>query len=186
MISRSCPKCGSHSIRGSQRQRISESWLRLILIRPSRCRECHFRFFRFSPPFGQLRAGVQSYSRKGRNGADPGPGQGMGGTVAVEEEPGLTSATHNRNQADTHPDCGAAADSTKDAPQYAWSKKSNIYHYANCFHVSNISPGNLQHGNFPRAGQTCHEACPVVLVPASKRRSEGSQQADKAVGRPPA
>lgn len=45
--------------------------------------------------------------------------------------------------------------------QYVWSKKSNIYHYADCKTAATIKPENMQRGNAPPAGKTLHQLCPV-------------------------
>jgi len=45
--------------------------------------------------------------------------------------------------------------------QYIWSKKSNVYHYAECKTARAIKPENLQRGNAPPTGKTLHQLCPM-------------------------
>lgn len=43
---------------------------------------------------------------------------------------------------------------------YAWSKKSSVYHVSTCVYVKNISAENLETGTAPPAGKTLHQDCP--------------------------
>jgi len=44
-----CPQCGSEYIRKSRRMGVVEKrLLAVLLVKPFRCEECNFRFFRFS------------------------------------------------------------------------------------------------------------------------------------------
>ncbi len=42
----------------------------------------------------------------------------------------------------------------------AWSKLSNVYHYADCDVVKLIKPANIVFGDTPPAGKTLHKDCP--------------------------
>ena len=105
-------------------------------------------------------AGVRTYWTEIGNGAEPEPGlDAVGGNIVVEVEPGSHSftVTHSGGMVDTYPVWGAAPVS---APAYAWSKKSKVYHHANCSYVANISPHNLERGDSPPEGQRLHKGCP--------------------------
>jgi hypothetical protein len=45
--------------------------------------------------------------------------------------------------------------------KYAWSSRSQVYHYADCDFVANISKENLQQGDTPPPGKRLHTNCPV-------------------------
>jgi len=55
---------------------------------------------------------------------------------------------------------GTAGTSTPAQTQYAWSKHSKVYHYANCKFVENISPEHLVRGTTPPPGMKLHHGCP--------------------------
>ena len=69
-----CPKCSSLCVRRSRRRRIVErTVLTALLVRPFRCVECGWRFFRWSPrknvvirPMDGSTATVARGSGKGR------------------------------------------------------------------------------------------------------------------------
>ena len=90
----------------------------------------------------------------------------IGGNIIVETSPGSATftVTYAGMNVDTYPMWGAASTPTistsSTTPLFAWSKKSNVYHHANCSYVQNISPQNLETGNTPPPGKTLHQACP--------------------------
>jgi hypothetical protein len=43
---------------------------------------------------------------------------------------------------------------------YAWSKKSDLYHFASCKYVRQISRANFEEGDTPPPGKTLHAGCP--------------------------
>ena len=46
------------------------------------------------------------------------------------------------------------------ATTYVWSKKSHVYHYADCSYANSISAENRQTGTTPPADSTLHSGCP--------------------------
>ena len=44
-----CPRCGSNSIRPSWRPAFRDPFLRILGVRPLRCRLCRSRFYLFNP-----------------------------------------------------------------------------------------------------------------------------------------
>jgi hypothetical protein len=44
-----CPGCGSNSIRPSWRRSFGDPFLRILGVRPQRCRLCRSRFYLFNP-----------------------------------------------------------------------------------------------------------------------------------------
>lgn len=119
----------------------------------------------------RLHAGnVLTYWTERGMGADPEPGYDtVGGNIIVEMTPGSQTftVTHSGSQVDTYytwetrptPNTVSPA-SAITTPQFAWSKKSKVYHYANCKYVDNISPGNLERGNTPPPDKELHKGCP--------------------------
>jgi len=108
-------------------------------------------------------AGVKTYWTEIGNGADPEPGYDVvGENIVVEIAPGSNSftVTYSGAMVDRYPVWGASETPAEAIPIYAWSKKSNVYHYSGCRYVANISPLNLERGNSPPAGKTLHEGCP--------------------------
>jgi beta-lactamase superfamily II metal-dependent hydrolase len=118
-------------------------------------------------------AGVKTYWTETGNGADPDPAYDtVGKNIVVEVDPAAQDFTLTPTGASsvTYP-IGAAGGGTAGGgttggvttpaqTQYAWSKNSNVYHYANCKYVQNISPENLVRGATPPAGKTLHRGCP--------------------------
>src|SRR5439155_24931478 len=86
----------------------------------------------------------------------------IGGNIIVEASPGSTTftVTYGGMNVVTYRIWGAGPSPTPSTPLYAWSKKSNVYHHANCSSVQNISPQNLETGNTPPPGKTLHQGCP--------------------------
>ncbi len=93
------------------------------------------------------KAGVKTYWTETGNGADPDPAfDTVAGNVLVQVAPGAPSytVTHAGANPETYPIAagaasGAAGGSTSrtgstpvSQPQYAWSKSSSVYHFANC------------------------------------------------------
>ncbi len=108
-------------------------------------------------------AGVRTYWTELGAGTSPEPGQDVvGGNIIVQVEPGATqfTVTYNGTTVDTYAFHGAPPIAATTMPKYAWSKKSSVYHYANCRYVENISPDNLQRGDTPPQGKHLHEQCP--------------------------
>ena len=52
------------------------------------------------------------------------------------------------------------APSPANAPKYAWSANSKVYHYAECADVARIKPKNLKRGDIPPPEMTLHSGCP--------------------------
>lgn len=108
-------------------------------------------------------AGVKLYWTETGAGEPPDPNMDVvAGTVAVQVQPGDTTFTVTySNQTDTYSlwdTTGSAV--TVPVPRFAWSKKSGVYHYAECKVVSNIKPENLERGDTPPPGKTLHQTCP--------------------------
>jgi len=107
-------------------------------------------------------ADVKTYWTEIGNGVEPDPiFDVIGKNIVVEATPGswAFTVTYGSNQVDTYPDWGAPPGAETEAP-FAWSKNSNIYHFASCKFVKNISAANLQKGNTPPAGKRLHSGCP--------------------------
>jgi len=106
-------------------------------------------------------AGVKTYWTEAGEGVEPEPGfDTVGKNIVVEAAPGASSftVTYGFGQTDTYSMWGPT--DAAPTPTYAWSKKSNVYHYAGCKYVQNISPANLERGNSPPPGKTLHNSCP--------------------------
>ena len=80
----------------------------------------------------------------------------------IETRPCTTTftVTYAGTKVDTYSTWGAGLAPISSMPTFAWSKKSNVYHHANCSYVANISPDNLETGNTPPPGKTLHQGCP--------------------------
>lgn len=107
--------------------------------------------------------GVKTFWTENGNGGDPDPAfDTIAGNIVVEVAPNGASYTVRHGTASvSFPIAGGPG--SPPAPvgaELAWSKKSNIYHFANCKFVNNISPDNLQTGTTPPAGKTLHKDCP--------------------------
>ncbi len=84
----------------------------------------------------------------------------VGGNIIVESAPGSRTftVTYSGTRTETYTLWGA--DNSPDNPTFAWSKQSNVYHFATCRYVQNISPNNLERESTPPTGKTLHEGCP--------------------------
>lgn len=115
------------------------------------------------------KAGVKTYWTEPGGGAEPEPGLDVvGGNIVVEVEPNKDEfkVTYNWSRTDTYAVWGSTSTSipstsTPTESTYAWSKKSNVYHYSGCRYVSNINPTNLVKGNSPPPGKELHKGCPT-------------------------
>lgn len=109
--------------------------------------------------------GVKTYWTERGRGAAPVPGQDtVGGNIIVESAPGSSNftVTYRGTQTDTYSVWGSGSDAQPPAvPKFAWSKRSEVYHYATCRYVENINPNNLEKGQTPPAGKRLHKNCPV-------------------------
>lgn len=108
---------------------------------------------------------VKTYWTERGRGADPVPGQDtVGGNIVVEAAPGSSTftVTYRGTQTDTYSVWDGGGDTQPPAAaKFAWSKRSEVYHYATCRYVENINPGNLEKGQAPPAGKRLHKNCPV-------------------------
>jgi len=112
-------------------------------------------------------AGIKTYWTEKGNGADPDSAlDNVGGNIVVQVEPGSKefSVRHSGDRSETYLVWESKVEteaSNSDTPfTYAWSKKSNAFHYANCSDVAKISPKNLERGTMPPKGKTLHQNCP--------------------------
>lgn len=108
--------------------------------------------------------GVKTYWTTVGNGATPEPGYDIiGGNIIVEVVPNSTrfTVTYSGTLTDTFPLHGATPDPIDVLPDFAWSKKSEVYHHATCRYVENISPWNLERGASPPVGKRLHKDCPI-------------------------
>jgi len=105
-------------------------------------------------------AGVKTYWTEIGAGAAPEPGRDIvAGNIVVQMQPGATNFTVSYGTlTDTFPLWGTSA--TPTVQKYAWSKKSGVYHYADCKYVENIKPENLERGDSPPPGKALHQTCP--------------------------
>ena len=108
-------------------------------------------------------ADVKTYWTERGNGAEPVPGfDVIGGNIIVQVEPSSSgfTVTHSGAQVDKYLLHEASGVLSEPTPEYAWSKRSKIYHYSICRYVKNISPSNLQKGKSPPSGKRLHRGCP--------------------------
>jgi hypothetical protein len=112
------------------------------------------------------RAGIKTYWTESGNGAEPDPlWDTVSGNIVIEVAPGAQTftLTHGAGGSETYPIAAGGTPTTNTSPaaaQYAWSKNSSVYHFANCRYVQNISAGNLMRGNSPPQGKELHKGCP--------------------------
>ncbi len=90
-------------------------------------------------------------------GAGAVPAAGMdviAGDVRIEVAPGAAeySVSYSGSKPETYPTKLAASGSVPTA-KYAWSKRSSVYHDANCSDVKRIIPENLVESDTPPAGK---------------------------------
>lgn len=104
---------------------------------------------------------VKTYWTEKGNGFDPDPQfDVVAGNIIIEVAPNATSYTVRHGAVESSFQIAGGPAPPGPAVQFAWSKKSKVYHYANCKYVENISPENLQTGSAPPAGKTLHKDCP--------------------------
>lgn len=113
-------------------------------------------------------AGVKLYWTEQGNGASPDPDSDIiAGTVVVNAAPGAAtySVSYGTN-VDTYQNWSSNASSGTGQPlpatsrHYVWSKKSNVYHYAECKFAKAIKAENREQGDTPPPGKTLHQLCP--------------------------
>lgn len=107
---------------------------------------------------------LDASSSKTGNDSDPKSGFDIVGRNIIVEIALIASSftgIYNDTHVDTYPFWGASSISpSTGSTKYAWSKKSQIYHYAACKYVQNISSANLEMGDTPPSGKTLHNGCP--------------------------
>jgi beta-lactamase superfamily II metal-dependent hydrolase len=112
-------------------------------------------------------AGVITFWTTTGGGVAPNPSMDkVGGNIIVEIAPGSTTFTvaYSGDQTNSYqvwnpivPPPAAPATLTE---SFAWSRKSDVYHFASCTYVANISPANVQTGAIPPDGKRIHLGCP--------------------------
>jgi len=112
-------------------------------------------------------ADVHTYWTETGNGVKPDPEYDtVGGNIIITVTPGshafTVTPTKQGVAGATFPTWLASTSTATTTPlvQYAWSKNSAFYHFANCKYVANITPANLMQGTTPPAGKTLHNGCP--------------------------
>jgi beta-lactamase superfamily II metal-dependent hydrolase len=95
----------------------------------------------------------------------------VGGNIVVEVASGANtySVGYGAAAKDTYQTVGSGTSTGSTSPvtppagpkKYAWSSRSQVYHYANCDFVNNISEKNLETGDTPPSGKHLHANCPV-------------------------
>lgn len=110
---------------------------------------------------------VKAYWTEAGTGGDPDPlWDKVGRNIVVEADP--TKRNFTVTYAWNHTDTYQLWETDSQKPHvsqdqqvntYAWSKNSNIYHYADCKFVSNINPANLVKDTTPPSGKKLHENC---------------------------
>jgi beta-lactamase superfamily II metal-dependent hydrolase len=121
-------------------------------------------------------ANVAAYWTETGAGATPQPGlDTVGGSVVIEVAPGASTFTMHTgaNNPVTYQIAGASGGGVTPAPvivvpppvvtggpRYAWSKRSTVYHYADCAMVARIGADNLVQGDTPPDAKRLHENCP--------------------------
>jgi beta-lactamase superfamily II metal-dependent hydrolase len=115
---------------------------------------------------------VKVYWTETGNGAPPEAGfDVVGENIVVEAVAGAPTftVTFSGSHVDTYTIAASPRNPTTSstvtpgpatAPQYAWSRNSSHYHYANCRFVQNIAPTNLERGSSPPVNKTLHKDCP--------------------------
>lgn len=127
---------------------------------------------------------VAAYWTETGAGATPEAGvDTVGGSVVVQVAPGDTTYTvaTTAGSSATYAIAGAGAVTpdtpvtpvvtppepvTPAGPKYAWSKKSKMYHYAECSMAARIGADKLVQGDTPPEGKKLHKNCPQA--PAQK------------------
>jgi beta-lactamase superfamily II metal-dependent hydrolase len=114
-------------------------------------------------------AGVKLYWTEHGNGVEPDPSlDSVCGDIHVTVGP--TDNFFSLSCGDSNPQqiafWGSTATPTAEgtatvpAVQYAWSRLSQVYHYAQCADVRRIKAENLERGDAPPAGKRLHAGCP--------------------------
>lgn len=108
-------------------------------------------------------AGVKLYwTERGQGESPDAVADVLAGNIIVQMAPVATTFTVSYgSHTDIFPLWEQATTPSTTVPRYAWSKKSGIYHYAECRYVSQIKPENLERGDTPPQGKTLHQLCPV-------------------------
>ena len=106
--------------------------------------------------------GVVTYWTESGAGAQPEADRDfVAGNIVVTTDGDTTfTVTSDHAETQTYSLWGATNGNTTTGFQYAWSVASDVYHYAQCRYVSNISPANLQQGTQPPQGKQLHSGCP--------------------------
>lgn len=122
-------------------------------------------------------ANVAAYWTETGAGAAPQPGlDTVGGSVVVEVAPGAAAYTVHTGAGSpvTYQIAGVSGGGAvtpapvivvpppvvTGGPKYAWSKRSTVYHYADCAMVARIGADNLVQSDTPPDGKRLHENCP--------------------------
>lgn len=114
----------------------------------------------------------RTYWTEHGNGQPPEAGLDVvGGNITVEIASGASSYSVNYGgpTADIYQTVASSGSTgaTSSVPpangpkKYAWSSRSQVYHYAECDFVANIGKENLQQGDTPPQGKRLHTNCPV-------------------------
>lgn len=106
---------------------------------------------------------VKTYWTEQGGGAKPNPEWDVvGGNIVIEVEPNADEfkVKYSNYRSDTYPMWEGTTPEGTQQQAYAWSKKSKIYHYADCKYVPNIAPENLERGGSPPEGKELHKGCP--------------------------
>lgn len=106
-------------------------------------------------------AGVRTYWTEVGEGVAPEPQfDTVGRNIIVETAPGGSTFTvsYGLGQMDSYSSWGGTTGPP--TTNFAWSKRSSVYHFAECQYVGNISQANLQQGSTPPQGKTLHLNCP--------------------------
>lgn len=118
--------------------------------------------------------GIKTYWTEHGNGAAPEPEfDEVAGNVVVEVAPGaavFSVSSGTQRLASYSITGGSSPNAVPPSPlsspaasgeAYAWSKNSNVYHYADCKYVQSISSQNLVTGSNPPADKKLHKNCPL-------------------------
>jgi len=106
-------------------------------------------------------ANVKTYWTEQGAGAKPKAGLDVvAGDVVVQVAPGAHAFTVSYGGKVEEYSLWGQASPAISPPRYAWSKKSGVYHYAECSSVGRIKPQNLETGDSPPEGKTLHQVCP--------------------------
>jgi beta-lactamase superfamily II metal-dependent hydrolase len=104
---------------------------------------------------------IKTYWTERGNGTAPVDGRDIvGDDIIVEIGPGDTRFTvaYSGNKTNVHEVWNPLASTTR----FAWSKRAEVYHFANCLYVDRISPTNLETNTAPPNGKSLHLGCPKI------------------------